>query len=116
MLVCPVFLTVDLGASWLRFWHMLIDVTPGNQGLNFKYWSPMSVGVWALLVFGFFTAVSALESFVLDRRARTQPLGRAAGRALNIVGAVFAMFIASYTRVLLSLSNPPISSDTWMLG
>ena len=116
ILVCPVFLTVDLGASWLRFWHMLINVTPGNQGLNFKYWSPMSVGVWALLVFGFFTAVSALESFVLDRRARTQPLGRAVGRAINIVGAVFALFIASYTGVLLSVSNQPIWSDTWMLG
>jgi formate-dependent nitrite reductase membrane component NrfD len=116
ILVCPVFLTVDLGASWLRFWHMLINVTPGNQGLNFKYWSPMSVGVWALLVFGFFTAVSALESFVLDRRARTQPLGWAVGQAFNIVGAVFAMFIASYTGVLLSVSNQPIWSDTWMLG
>jgi formate-dependent nitrite reductase membrane component NrfD len=116
ILVCPVFLTVDLGASWLRFWHMLINVTPGDQGLNFKYWSPMSVGVWALLVFGIFTAVSALESFALDRRARTQPIGRAVGRAINIVGAVFALFIASYTGVLLSVSNQPIWSDTWTLG
>jgi len=116
ILVCPVFLTVDLGASWLRFWHMLINVTPGDQGLNFKYWSPMSVGVWALLVFGFFTVVSALESFVLDRRARTQPLGGAFGRAINIVGAVFGLFITSYTGVLLSVSNQPVWSDTWMLG
>ena len=116
LLVCPVFLTVDLGASWPRFWHMLIDVTPGDQGLNFKYWSPMSVGVWALTVFGGFTGLSALESFVLDRRAGTRPLGGVVGRAFNIVGAVFGLFIASYTGVLLSVSNQPVWSDTWTLG
>jgi formate-dependent nitrite reductase membrane component NrfD len=122
VLVCPVLLTVDLGASWSKFWHMLIDVTPGDQALNFKYWSPMSVGVWALLVFGFFAAVSALEAFVLDRRDRnvagdpSRPLGGVLGRAFNAVGGVLALFIASYTGVLLSVSNQPIWSDTWMLG
>jgi len=116
LLVCPVLLTADLGASWWKFWHMLVDVTPGDQGLNFKYWSPMSVGVWALLVFGLFAAVSALESFVLDRRAGARPLGGIAGRVFNVIGGVFALFIASYTGVLLSVSNQPIWSDTWMLG
>lgn len=122
MLICPVLLTADLGSSWSRFWHMLIDVTPGDQALNFKYWSPMSVGVWALLVFGFFAAVSGIEAFVLDRRDRSvagdpsRPLGGVLGRAFNIVGGVLALFIASYTGVLLSVSNQPIWSDTWMLG
>jgi formate-dependent nitrite reductase membrane component NrfD len=123
LLACPVLLTVDLGASWWKFWHMLVDITPGDQGLNFKYWSPMSVGVWALLIFGFFSAVSALEVFVLDRRDRAasagepgRPFGGVAGRAFNVIGGVFALFIASYTGVLLSVSNQPIWSDTWMLG
>jgi len=133
LLFCPLLLTIDLGASWLKFWHMLIDVTPGDQGLNFKYWSPMSVGVWALLIFGLFPTVSAIESFVLDRRARgaaadsggarfrtvaapAAPMGGVLGRAFNIVGGVLALFIASYTGVLLSVSNQPIWSDTWMLG
>jgi len=122
LLVCPVLLTVDLGASWWKFWHMLIDVTPGDQGLNFKYWSPMSVGVWALLVFGAFAAVSAVEAFVLDRRDRSvagdpsRPIGGVLGGAFNLVGGVLALFIASYTGVLLSVSNQPIWSDTWMLG
>jgi len=70
-LICPILLTADLGASWSRFWHMLVDVTPGDTGLNFKYGSPMSVGVWALLVFGFFVAVSALDTwFRIDAVAR----------------------------------------------
>ncbi len=137
LLVCPVLLTTDLGASWWKFWHMLVDVTPGDQGFNFKYWSPMSVGVWALLIFGFFAAVSALESFVLDRRSRSapagspadssgsrfrtvdppaRPIGGIAGQAFNVIGGVLALFIASYTGVLLSVSNQPIWSDTWMLG
>jgi formate-dependent nitrite reductase membrane component NrfD len=122
LLICPVLLTADLAVSWSRFWHMLINVTPGDQGLNFKYWSPMSVGVWALLVFGAFAAVSALESFVLDRRDRTaagdpgRPMGGIFGQAFNVVGGVLALFLASYTGVLLSVSNQPIWSDTWMLG
>jgi formate-dependent nitrite reductase membrane component NrfD len=133
LLFCPLLLTIDLGASWWKFWHMLIDVTPGDQGLNFKYWSPMSVGVWALLIFALFPTVSALESFVLDRRARSAavdsggarfrtvdapavPVGGVLGRAFNIVGGVLALFVASYTGVLLSVSNQPIWSDTWMLG
>jgi len=117
-----VLLTTDLGSSWWKFWHMLVDVTPGDTGLNFKYWSPMSVGVWALLIFGFFAAVSGLESFVLDRRDRGtvgdpgRPLGGVLGLAINVIGGVFALFIASYTGVLLSVSNQPIWSDTWMLG
>ena len=122
VLFCPVLLTTDLAVSWSKFWHMLINVTPGDQGLNFKYWSPMSVGVWALLVFGVFAAVSALESFALDRRDRTvvgdpgRPMGGVLGRAFNIVGGILALLLASYTGVLLSVSNQPIWSDTWMLG
>jgi formate-dependent nitrite reductase membrane component NrfD len=95
---------------------MLIDVTPGDTGPIFKYWSPMSVGAWALFILGFFVTVSALEAYVLDRRKRAQPLGGVAGRAFNAVGAVLALFFASYTGVLLSVSNQPIWSDTWMLG
>jgi len=109
VLVCPILLTADLGASWQRFWHMLIDVTPGQTGLNFKYWSPMSVGAWALLVFGFFATVSALDSW-----ARALPMFL--NRLFNVVGAVLGLFIASYTGVLLSVSNQPVWSDTWALG
>ena len=116
LLFCPILLTADLGMSWLKFWHMLINVTPGDTGLNFKYWSPMSVGAWALFILGLFVTVSALEAFMLDRRKRAQPFGGGAGRAFNIVGGILALFFASYTGVLLSVSNQPIWSDTWMLG
>src|SRR5438128_1328927 len=70
LLACPVLLTLDLGQP-LRFWHMLVNTTPGDLTPVFKYWSPMSVGAWALLVFGFFAAVTFIEVLVRDRRGRT---------------------------------------------
>src|SRR5207302_4093322 len=116
-IICPILLTADLGVSWARFWHMLVDVTPGDTGLNFKSGSPMSVGVWALLLFGFFVGISALDTWARDRGGRSEGLlGAIIGRAFNLVGAIFGLFIASYTGVLLSVSNQPIWSDTWMLG
>src|SRR5579859_3371060 len=104
LLLCPVLLTIDLGAGWTRFWHMLVNVTPGDQSLNFKYWSPMSVGAWALFVFGLFAFVSALESLILDRRrdAIARPIGGPVGLLFNIVGAILALFLASYTGAVLS--------------
>jgi formate-dependent nitrite reductase membrane component NrfD len=120
MLLCPILLTLDLGRP-LRFWHMLIDSR--TFGLNFKYWSPMSVGAWALLIFGAFAAVMFVEVLTRDGTLR-HPLARGIAQALRggfgrlvmIVGALFGLFLASYTGVLLSVSNQPVWSDTWALG
>ncbi|MEV0172162.1 NrfD/PsrC family molybdoenzyme membrane anchor subunit [Streptomyces sp. NPDC050803] len=118
LLVCPVMLVLDLGSP-LRFWHMLWNTTPGEEGLNFKYWSPMSVGVWGLLVFSAFVTVSFVETLVRDGRIRWGFVRRAVGLAGGVfvaVGALFGLFIAGYTGVLLSVSNQPVWSDTWALG
>ena len=122
MLVSPLLLALDLGAPW-RFWHMLWNTTPGEQGFNFKYWSPMSVGAWALVVFSAFAAVSFADTLVRDRVIRLRFADRAVrlldgarGKLFNAVGAVFGLFIAGYTGVLLSVSNQPVWSDTWALG
>jgi formate-dependent nitrite reductase membrane component NrfD len=112
--ICPILLTADLGASWWKFWHMLVDATPGDTGLNFKYWSPMSVGVWVLLAFGFFVTVSAADAWMRNRGGGIVPM--VINRGFNVVGSILALFIASYTGVLLSVSNQPVWSDTWVLG
>jgi formate-dependent nitrite reductase membrane component NrfD len=121
-LLCPLLLTVDLGHP-LRFWHMLIDTGVAGPGLNFAYWSPMSVGAWALLAFGLFAALTFLEVLALDGRYSypgsqvvVAVLGRPAGRVVNVVGTVLGLFVASYTGVLLSVSNQPVWSDTYALG
>jgi formate-dependent nitrite reductase membrane component NrfD len=100
-----VLLTLDLGQP-LRFWHMLVDTTPGQLGPVFKYWSPMSVGAWALVIYGFFAPVAFLEALGWLR------LG-GFGRFLSVLGAIAGLFIAGYTGVLLSVSNQPVWSDTW---
>jgi formate-dependent nitrite reductase membrane component NrfD len=121
-LVCPILLAVDLGKP-IRFWHMLVNTTAGAEGLNFKVRSPMSVGSWALLVFGLFAAVSFLEVLVHDRVIRlpladraVRLLDGAAGKAWNVVGAALGLFVAGYTGVLLAVSNQPVWSDSWTLG
>jgi polysulfide reductase chain C len=122
LVLCPILLTVDLGQPVL-FWHMMVNTTPGEGGLNFKSWSPMSVGVWALLLFGVFATVSFVEAVVLDGAIRhsvgawlTRALGGMVGRVFNVVGAVLGLFVASYTGVLLMVSNQPVWSDSWALG
>jgi formate-dependent nitrite reductase membrane component NrfD len=105
VVVCGILLTIDLGQP-LRFWHMMVNTTPGETGLNFKYWSPMSLGTWALLLFGIFSFVSFLGA--LTRRAT--------GPIFEVIGSVLGFFITSYTGVLLSVSNQPVWSDSWALG
>jgi polysulfide reductase chain C len=109
--ICPLLLTLDLGRP-LRFWHMLIDARTMSPTL--KYWSPMSVGAWVLMIFSAFAFVSFLEA-VLGQE-RFQLLRGGFGRVVLVVGAVFGLFLAGYTGVLLSVSNQPIWSDTWALG
>jgi polysulfide reductase chain C len=106
--ICPILLTLDLGRP-LRFLHMLID--PSTWTLNFKYWSPMSVGAWVLTIFSVFAFVSSLDAL-----GRTRILQGGFGRLFMIVGTFFGLFLAGYTGVLLSVSNQPIWSDTWALG
>jgi formate-dependent nitrite reductase membrane component NrfD len=114
-LICPLLLTADLSVSWSRFWHMLVNVTPGATSLSFKYWSPMSVGAWVLLIFGFFAAVSFFDAWLSIRRG-SAVVPRALNLLFNVSGGLVGLFIASYTGVLLSVSNQPVWSDTWVLG
>ena len=121
-LPCPILLTLDLTQP-LRFWHMLWNTTSGSEGFNFKSGSPMSVGSWALVVFGLFATVSFLEVLVRDGKLRRPLAGRVVrlldgplGKLWITVGAVLGLFIAGYTGVLLAVSNQPVWSDTWALG
>src|SRR5215469_2923933 len=122
VVLCPILLTIDLGHP-LRFWHMMYDTGVGGPALNFRSWSPMSLGVWGLLVFGLFAAISFLEVVALDGRygfplsgVLTQVVAGPVGRLVNVVVTVFALFVAGYTGVLLSVSNQPVWSDTYALG
>ena len=118
-LVCPILLTFDLSKP-LRFWHMLVDTTPGDFSLNFNTGTPMSVGVWALLIASVFAFVSFVDALVRDGKVRVPIVARITGalvgKVWDVAGAVVFLFVAGYTGVLLAVSNQPIWSDTWALG
>src|SRR5437667_2754172 len=120
LLICPILLTVDLGKP-LDFWHMLFDANTGTPIL--KVWSPMSLGAWALLIFGFFAFVMFLVALGEGGYVRSRALsgvGRLPtnvfGLVFMVIGAILGIFIAAYTGVLLAVSNQPVWSDTWTLG
>ena len=119
LIPCPVFLTLDLGQP-LRFWHMLVDTSEG--GVAFKPWSPMSLGSWALLLFGLFSFVSFLAAVAdVGWFRAASPIARilrgGAGLVWSAVGTLFGLFICAYTGVLLAVSNQPVWSDGgWALG
>jgi protein NrfD len=111
-------LVIDLYRP-LRFWHMLIE----SHTLQpmFKYWSPMSAGSWALLIFGLFSFLSFLGALAESDRLRWSAAGRlrppgAIPKVLALVGGLCGFYVAGYTGVLLAVTNRPIWSDTPLLG
>jgi protein NrfD len=112
-----VLLTADLGRPE-RFWHMLIQSHRGWP--MFKWWSPMSVGSWGIALFGLFALLAVLASFEeggLVRWAGLRKLRGGVPRMLIVaLGGLCAFFVASYTGVLLSVTNRPIWADTPFVG
>jgi formate-dependent nitrite reductase membrane component NrfD len=111
-------LSMDLTRP-LRFWHMLIESNTYRP--MFKPWSPMSIGSWGLLTFGLFAFISFLGALAEDGRIawpvlrRVRPPG-ALGTIVATLGGLAGFYLASYTGVLLAVTNRPIWSDTPLLG
>jgi formate-dependent nitrite reductase membrane component NrfD len=113
-------LIVDLSVP-VRFWHMVVENHTGR--LMFKWWSPMSVGVWILLAFSVFALLATLESLAeLDsprlrgRRALRQLTRPWIVKAGAIGGIVSGLALAGYTGVLLAVTNRPLWADSSWLG
>ena len=115
--VSGILLIVDLGVP-LRFWHMLIQNNTGRP--MFKWWSPMSVGAWGLLVCSFFAFVATLRALWDDRRltwSTLEFLDRGPISHIGAIGGILGgLFLAGYTGVLLSVTNRPIWADSTWLG
>ena len=118
VVVCGLLLIVDLRRPE-RFWHMLLQSETWRPML--KPWSPMSLGSWALLVFGGFALLTFLAALADDGRGRWPWLVRLRppgilGTVLTIIGGTLGFFVAGYTGVLLTVTNRPIWADTNLLG
>ena len=97
---CGLLLIADLGVP-TRFLNMM---------RVFKFWDPMSIGAWAVGVFGLFTFASAALSL------SSSPQRDRLRRGISLVGMFFGFFLASYTGVLLSSSALPFWSDARLMG
>lgn len=101
MLVTPPLLIRDLGRPE-RFHHMLRLLKPR---------SPMSMGSWAITLFGAAAGLAAVGQAAADgwlgasRPARL--LAALPQRPLGLVGSLVAFFVGSYTGVLLAFTNVP---------
>jgi formate-dependent nitrite reductase membrane component NrfD len=133
IVLCGLFLTVDLGQP-TRFWHMLFRSEMVDQALAdgwpwtgpgwrwmagaplLKTWSPMSVGSWALTVFGVCSFLSFLGSLWPGGRVERVLRHGVVGKTLAVVGCAVGMFVASYTGVLLTATNQPFWSDNVLIG
>lgn len=113
-----ILLTLDLKRPE-RFWHMLIESNTFRP--MFKAWSPMSIGSWALAIFGLFSLIAFLSALSEEGRidwprARLWRPPAPLGALLAVIGGLLGFFVAGYTGVLLSVTNRPIWSDTPLLG
>jgi formate-dependent nitrite reductase membrane component NrfD len=129
--LCGLFLTVDLDRPE-RFWHMLLQSERVDDALNegwpaggwgtmlqavmLKPWSPMSIGAWALALFGLFSFLSFLASIWPQGRLARLLHRPVFGRVFHLVGCGLGFFIASYTGVLLHATNQPAWSVSEWIG
>ena len=110
-------LIADL-SSPLRFWHMVIQ---NHTGLPmFKWWSPMSDGVWILLAFSIFALIATLESVAdldVPRWRALKVLSRPWIVKFGAIGGIVSgLALAGYTGVLLAVTNRPLWADSSWLG
>ena len=110
LLPCPILLIKDLGRPE-RFLNML---------RMFKVKSPMSMGVWGLLSFSFFSGITAViqaaKDGLLGRWWGARALAALPQRLLALPGTAFATFLGGYTGVLLVATSVPLWSRSKLLG
>jgi protein NrfD len=116
-LISAIVLILDLSLP-VRFWHMVIQNNTGR--LMFKWWSPMSDGIYILLLFSFFALVAVLESLAMDDHPRLRAFRFLSRPPLATIvaigGIVFGLALAGYTGVLLAVTNRPVWADSSWLG
>ncbi len=110
LLPCPPLLIKDLGRPE-RFLNML---------RIFKVKSPMSMGVWGLLTFSLFSAITAViqaaRDGLLGRWWGAKALAALPQRLLAIPGTGFGVFLGGYTGVLLTATSVPLWNRSKVLG
>ncbi len=113
LMLTPVTLIADLGRPE-RFWHLFFYTKDGIPYINMQ--SPMSVGSWALMVFGVFSLLSFLDNLIADGYLKSAPFAnlynRIPRKLYALTGSAAAFFVAGYTGVLLNVTARPLWEAT----
>ncbi len=116
-IVCAILLIVDLGQP-LRFWHMMVYSRTFLPWINWS--SPMSIGAYALLLFGLFSFLSFLDALVETGRLPWAPLREKYSGVpriiYSVIGAFFGFFLTAYTGELLATSQMQVWNSVPLLG
>ena len=112
--VCGILLIADLGRPE-RFFHMLVQsARPPLPSL--KWYSPMSLGSWALLVFSGIAFLSFLDAVLETTQDRIVLHRGLLGKLWALLGLAVSAFFASYTGVLLATTNLDVWGDSPLIG
>ena len=113
ILLTPPLLIADLGRPE-RFWHLLFYAKSGIPYMNFQ--SPLSVGSWALFLFGAMAFLSFLDNLVSEGKLQSAPFAKAYSRIPRkwyaVVGSIAGFFVAGYTGVILNVTARPLWAAT----
>ncbi len=100
-----------------RFWHMLVRSDVG--GLMFKWWSPISFGVWIVSLFGLFVTLALIGALatagVLPSGLRVLNEGTL-GTVIAALAGLLGLALGGYTGLVLAATNRPLWADTTLLG
>ena len=111
--LCGILLIVDLHRPE-RFWHMIVQ---SERFLPmFKWWSPMSIGSWALLLFSGMAFLSFVDALVERSRGRAFLHRGTLGTIWAVLGSIVGFFFAGYTGVLLGTNSFPVWGDSPWIG
>ncbi len=115
------FLIIDLGMP-SRFINMLCSPMTSTSigegsislfGCHFKFFSPMNVGAWMLLVYGVCVVLTCLAIYLEDTKGQDRSGLRHIAGAF---GACAAFFMAAYPGQLLAATARPFWADARPLG
>jgi len=110
VIIGVLFLVVDLGSP-LRFWEMLLKRGAGlslaSPYLMFNFDSVMSWGTWLLTLF----TIISLVYLVVCIISIPFSWGNILTKVVGVIGLPFALLVAVYTGVLLSVTPNPLWSN-----
>jgi formate-dependent nitrite reductase membrane component NrfD len=100
-----------------RFWHMLIQSETGAP--MFKWYSPISVGIWIVSLFALFVFLASLGALAEMGKIpeASAALARGGlGKTIAAVCAILGLCLAGYTGAVLAATNRPLWADSPWIG